>query len=1008
MRAQRKILAAFTACVCCLNFTAALAAGGAKKGERIFELDMSGQSVGSVVTGGMKLSGEPETNFVVTEVDAAVSESGKAVSCDTSAGTAETYEIYFDAEKPITFDISEGTHYFIKYKARVPRRNGAFRSDLQSKISLFNKELAPNGTSGRAYLSGFENRGGETLGYKIANGVYTPDALSGETWYNILYDVYAAENPAENMIYASVYPIGEAAPDTWQISSNAAYDGVDSTWGYKTAVDADFIGVKAYNSLIDFTDYSIYAYTDSEVEEFNALKESINSLNDGIGSGLYTLSSAEAELNAINASIASFNGILAELASEGIAETENTINENKTVIDNAAAFTEELRGAEITTSNVLEYYKRAEECRALLENVSFAAERDEMLAELAAAEEEKIMSVLTQFNVYDDFTQEDGAVSPEGTGEGWNGGWSASPGDANIISGELVLTGGCEASRQMTVPVRLDDAFDYYISWDMSLNGAVRAGIKINETAAGARTEADGTLIFAGDSVSEESIKEGGNTYIMRLSKTDEGCGVAVKTSDITPLEYAVKSSADVIDGADKITLFAEGGGAAFDNISVRMIPQAYTSAAENYIKEWQSLEFNEEADFEKAAELEKNALSEIEMLPDGAVKRDFENAVSAEREKTNDKYDELLSSKADEVIAELEAKLSGEKIGELKEYAGKMSDEELKKKYEAAAAEYEKEFNELVPVVTSVGIEGNIVKNASVRAKVSVSNPYNVEYTLKYEWLLGGSRISSTESAVLNGTGSLVLRVTPVNANGAEGETKESPRATVGSSGGSVSSGGGGGGGSYIPRPVQTPVPGEDDDSNIGNGNVETPEISVFEDIAGHWAKDSITNMYNKGVVSGVSDTRFEPDRNITRAEFVKLLVTAFGLESGSVFGGFDDVSGGDWFAEYVNTAGALGIVNGFDGNFRPNDNITREEAVKILMEGRRISLNPEEEFTKTEAGFNDNDKISGWAVPYAAEAAALGIVAGDEYGNFNPKSQATRAEAVVMLERAMAKNVD
>ena len=74
--------------------------------------------------------------------------------------------------------------------------------------------------------------------------------------------------------------------------------------------------------------------------------------------------------------------------------------------------------------------------------------------------------------------------------------------------------------------------------------------------------------------------------------------------------------------------------------------------------------------------------------------------------------------------------------------------------------------------------------------------------------------------------------------------------------------------------------------------------------------AAGAIKELAAKGIVNGISDDRFEPDRSITREEFVKLICMAFDLGTGSKVLSFEDVSENDWFAPYICRAVELGII--------------------------------------------------------------------------------------------------
>jgi hypothetical protein len=162
-------------------------------------------------------------------------------------------------------------------------------------------------------------------------------------------------------------------------------------------------------------------------------------------------------------------------------------------------------------------------------------------------------------------------------------------------------------------------------------------------------------------------------------------------------------------------------------------------------------------------------------------------------------------------------------------------------------------------------------------------------------------------------------------------------------------------------------------------------------------WAKDAVEALAGAGIVTGVDETRFEPGRAVTRAEFVSLLVKALGLELKK--GGktqFKDVKENSWYEKAVYAAADSGLVNGYeDGTFRPGGTITREELAVILA--RASGLAPSRE----KPDFRDSEKISSWSGDSVAAAVAGGLLKGFEDGTFRPKAAAGRAEAAVIIYR-------
>ncbi|MGI6307768.1 MAG: hemoblobin-interacting domain-containing protein [Dethiobacteria bacterium] len=174
--------------------------------------------------------------------------------------------------------------------------------------------------------------------------------------------------------------------------------------------------------------------------------------------------------------------------------------------------------------------------------------------------------------------------------------------------------------------------------------------------------------------------------------------------------------------------------------------------------------------------------------------------------------------------------------------------------------------------------------------------------------------------------------------------------------------------------------------------------EKEQLTDIAGHWAYDNINKLVALGAISGYPDGSFKPDNNITRAEFATVLVKAFQLENkgGKTFAD----TAAHWAKEYIATAAAHGIVNGYDANtFGPDDLLTREQmAVMTIMAAK---LSP----AAGELRFADSSSISGWARSSLATAVKNGIINGYPDNTVRPQGRATRAEAVTVIAKVLDK---
>ncbi len=180
--------------------------------------------------------------------------------------------------------------------------------------------------------------------------------------------------------------------------------------------------------------------------------------------------------------------------------------------------------------------------------------------------------------------------------------------------------------------------------------------------------------------------------------------------------------------------------------------------------------------------------------------------------------------------------------------------------------------------------------------------------------------------------------------------------------------------------------------------------EDTSFIDLAGHWASQDILRMISLGLVSGVGDGLFAPDRNITRAEFTALLLNALKIEPVVILRGrFRDVSVDKWYFLVVNTAAEVGLVSGISNNdFGPEQFITREQMA--VMISRALSYKEKSDLPNIEAvnavlaGIVDHKAISPWAREGVATVFQRGIARGRGNGYFVPDARATRAEAAIM----------
>lgn len=175
------------------------------------------------------------------------------------------------------------------------------------------------------------------------------------------------------------------------------------------------------------------------------------------------------------------------------------------------------------------------------------------------------------------------------------------------------------------------------------------------------------------------------------------------------------------------------------------------------------------------------------------------------------------------------------------------------------------------------------------------------------------------------------------------------------------------------------------------------------FTDLIGFdWAKDDINSLCEKGVVSKSDDKRFRPQDSITREEFVKLLISALYGDIYSTGVSFTDTEPSAWYMNYISKAYSEEIVTGkTDGSFGIGENITREDMAVMAM--RALEKSGKVLSQSGNASFYDSDDISDYAKRSVNAFAQNGIINGMGDGTFMPKGFATRAQAAKIISRIM-----
>lgn len=211
---------------------------------------------------------------------------------------------------------------------------------------------------------------------------------------------------------------------------------------------------------------------------------------------------------------------------------------------------------------------------------------------------------------------------------------------------------------------------------------------------------------------------------------------------------------------------------------------------------------------------------------------------------------------------------------------------------------------------------------------------------------------------------------------------------------------GGGGGGGISTPTKVEVPKIPEKPAEPTQPEEVKPEKTHLFKDISNvAWAKDAIDVLYAKGVISGRSETIFAPDDNVTREEFVKMACELFGFTNTQAICNFEDVNSNDWFYIYVASAQEKGLVNGIsEAEFGSGALLTREDLVTLAYRfavAANVNFNSEAHYIP----FNDHDLVSDYAKEALQTLAKYEIIGGKDGNMFYPEEYCTRAETAKIL---------
>lgn len=196
-----------------------------------------------------------------------------------------------------------------------------------------------------------------------------------------------------------------------------------------------------------------------------------------------------------------------------------------------------------------------------------------------------------------------------------------------------------------------------------------------------------------------------------------------------------------------------------------------------------------------------------------------------------------------------------------------------------------------------------------------------------------------------------------------------------------------------------------------LESGRFVITEVQVpLNDLQSYsWAIKEVQNLYGKGIISGMTDTRFSPQGELTRAQFLQMIMKGIGesrLPDTSTSAPMD-VKNDQWYSDSVRLGLEMGIVQGrADGSFAANERITREDMAVMLNRAIQImkqNTSAAVDSTPNSTAFNDNADIAEYAKQAVAAMQEQGLLKGMADGSFAPKMQANRAQGAVAVARMM-----
>ncbi|BAC92053.1 S-layer homology domain-containing protein [Gloeobacter violaceus] len=185
----------------------------------------------------------------------------------------------------------------------------------------------------------------------------------------------------------------------------------------------------------------------------------------------------------------------------------------------------------------------------------------------------------------------------------------------------------------------------------------------------------------------------------------------------------------------------------------------------------------------------------------------------------------------------------------------------------------------------------------------------------------------------------------------------------------------------------------------------VVAAQAANFGDTAGYWAEPYVSTLADRKFIGGFPDGSFRPNDAITRAQFAAIAAKALDLPAGGGGPAFNDVPANYWATGAIAAVSNSGLVTGFpDGSFRPEERITRAQALVILAKalgdkGGRTSVNLDD--------YTDVQAVPDWARPSVTKAAESGIIVNfPDPAVIKPNALATRGEVAALMYQTLSRS--